>query len=230
MANLTDKLIGDDGLVFTGDLGAELNGDGAAALSSLDGNFSTTYPNFYEITAVAGSSAFSAGLAVGDTIYDDGTIVLAVGDDVKPYPKTPDCTISGWTTAPTKDEIEVTTFCDTNKTYRTGKADLAGTLTGRVSANSLTLSNKFFDTITEVLSADNATVSRVNNTGVYVILFASNIAGATPVSNEALLVVAGKTALSSFNFDVSLGSAQEFTANYKPFSGSKLQIIKVTAS
>jgi hypothetical protein len=121
------RLVGDDGFSKRIGFGAEIIGTAAAALPV----------GTYLIIAVAAVSAFPAnttGLAaaVGDiiTIETGITVTPAVGDDVVTLTLTDECDISSWMMDFSKDEIETTVLCDAIKVYRSGKADMAGTLSG----------------------------------------------------------------------------------------------------
>lgn len=64
-------------------------------------------------------------------IYSDGTITLATGDSVYPLIETSSCDINAWTLEFTKDETEVTTFCDNIKKYIiSDTSDATGSISG----------------------------------------------------------------------------------------------------
>ena len=121
------KLIGDDGKLVRAVKNAEIAGNGATALPV----------GVYLVTAVAASSGFPANttgtaIAAGDIIeVKTGiTITPEVGDDVISLTLTDQCDISSWSMDFSKEEVETTTFCDTIKTFRAGKADMSGSMAG----------------------------------------------------------------------------------------------------
>lgn len=122
------KLIGKDARFYRAAFGSEVLGDGATALPV----------GIYLVINVAGTSGFPAAAgtgadtAVGDVlVVNTGvTITPNTDDDVVEIDLTAMCDISAWTMEFSKDEVEVTTLCDLIKSYRAGKADMAGTADG----------------------------------------------------------------------------------------------------
>lgn len=122
------KFVGDDGFVKKATFGAEIAGDGVTPLPV----------GTYLITKVASSSAFPApalggtAAAPGDiiTVATGVTITPATDDDVVTLVLADQCDISSWAMEFSKEEIEVTTLCDSVKKYRAGKADMSGTMNG----------------------------------------------------------------------------------------------------
>lgn len=122
------KFVGDDGFVKKASFGSEIAGDGATALPV----------GVYLITKVAAASGFPTN-ALGGTAAAPGDIIVvetgititpAVDDDVVTLTLTDQCDVSSWSMEFTKEEIDVTTLCDTLKKYRAGKADMSGTING----------------------------------------------------------------------------------------------------
>jgi len=121
------RLTGDDGFSKKVAFGAEIIGNAATALPV----------GTYLIIAVAASSAFPANTtgidaAAGDilVVSTGDSITPAVGDNVVTLTLTDVCDVSSWQMEFSKDEIETTVLCDAIKTYRAGKADMAGTING----------------------------------------------------------------------------------------------------
>lgn len=123
------KFTGDDGFIKKAAFSTEIPGDGSTALP---------VPGTYLVTGVAGTSAFPApalggdAMAIGDILQlkTGDAVTPAVNDDVVTLTLTDQCDISSWTMEFTKEEIDVTTLCDIVKKYRTGKADMSGSLNG----------------------------------------------------------------------------------------------------
>lgn len=126
------KLVGNDGTVFRGVIGAEVEGDGIVVLAA----------GTYIITAVDASTAWPSAsgatgavdIEVGYLIEGGATtpIVPAVGDKYVPLTLTELCDISQWGLDYAADEIDVTTFCNSQKRYEKGKTDVQGSLSGIV--------------------------------------------------------------------------------------------------
>jgi hypothetical protein len=121
------RFVGDDGLLKKGTFGAVINGDAITALPV----------GLYLVLAKAAVSGFppatvGTAIAAGDFLdvkAGDG-IIPAVGDVVVTVTTEDLCDISSFTIPFTKEEIDVTTLCDTIKKYRDGKADMNGSMNG----------------------------------------------------------------------------------------------------
>jgi hypothetical protein len=123
------KFVGDDGFVKEATFGAEIAGDGATPLPA---------PGTYLVIKVAGASAFPAPASGGDSIAVGDILVLetgdaltpAIDDDVVTLSLADQCDVSSWAMEFSKEEIDTTTLCNSVKTYRAGKSDMAGTMNG----------------------------------------------------------------------------------------------------
>ena len=121
------RFVGDDGFVKKATFGAEILGDGLTPLPVGD----------YLVIKVAASSGFPSNtdgtaIAAGDVIKVQTGITITpnTDDDVVTLELSNQCDLSSWQMEFSKDEIEVTTLCDSVKTYRAGKSDMSGTLNG----------------------------------------------------------------------------------------------------
>jgi hypothetical protein len=123
------KLIGDDGFLSTATPGAEIAGDGLTALP--EGIYLITKVNSTTSGFPAPAGAGEAA-AVGDVLVvkTGVTITPETDDDVITLTLTDDCDISSFQMDFTKDEVEVTTQCNSTKFFRAGKSDMSGTLEG----------------------------------------------------------------------------------------------------
>lgn len=234
MAGINDasnRLIGNDGAVYLIDTQIEeVTGDDTKTLDELAGQGTASDKSgegFYKVTALADSDSAIVGLEIGDYFYNDGSLVLKAGDKVLPIAlinkTTEDTSIKGFEISLTKDKIELTTMADTMKTYRMGKADASGTMTGITTVKEDVLKNKFMDVI-DVSNTGSFTKKSQNNVPIYFVGFLNadkNIAEGT------LVAVVGRVDIESGNLGATVGNAQEFSAGFAPFSGDKLQIINI---
>mgnify|MGYP005797461811 FL=1 len=121
MADQTKRLVGKDGEVYAATKGTLIEGNGSTALT--DG--------YYIVAAVAStSSALPAGLQAGYVFKGSAEITPAEGDNVIPLTLTRKCDITSFSVEYSADEIDVTTLCDTQRSYRAGFTDATGTLEG----------------------------------------------------------------------------------------------------
>jgi len=121
-------LIGDDSMIFTGDLGdTEYTGDGqqtVAALAGVQPEESDVKRVMCVITAMAaGSSIFPEGLIVGDLFPALGTEIPGIGDKFKVLALAHVADASSWSLSITQGEIDVTRLNDKFRKYRLGKKD-----------------------------------------------------------------------------------------------------------
>jgi len=120
-------LIGDDSMIFTGDLSdEEFEGDDNQTIIELIGpNANFTAENIMcIITANGGSnSIFPIGLLKGELFPAIGTEVPAAGDKFRVLNLTHIADASSWSLAITQNEIDVTRLNDRFRKYRLGKKD-----------------------------------------------------------------------------------------------------------
>ena len=126
-------LVGDDSMIFTGDLGAtEYSGDGADTVAELIGNApgaKVTGNIMCVVTAIAASgSIFPAGLKAGELFPADGTEVPAAGDKFRLLTLAHVADAASWSLSITQAEIDVTRLNDRFRKYRLGKKDAQLTL------------------------------------------------------------------------------------------------------
>lgn len=234
----SNRTIGSDGLLFLKD-GAitELVGDGTKSLDELvkgtggtGGAGDKAGDGFYKITAVDTTASAFTGLGIGDYLYNDGKLVLKTGDKAVPILLTqtdePDTSIKGFEISFTRDKTELTTMSDKMKTYRMGKTDASGSMTGITTIGHDIIKNKFLD-ILDVAQDRTFTLSKQSNTPVY---FIGYINANKDVASGVLSAVVGRVDIESGNLGATAGSAQEFTANFATFSGDKLQLINIQPS
>jgi hypothetical protein len=124
-------LVGDDSIIFTGDIGAtEYVGNNTATVDSLLG---AAVPSegrrMLIVTARAtGDSIFPTGLTVGKLFPAIGAEVPKAGDKFKLLTLEAVADASSWSLGITQSEIDVTRLNDKFRKYRLGKKDASGTL------------------------------------------------------------------------------------------------------
>ena len=129
------RLAGDDGALQKASFGAEILGDGLAALPVP--TVSSVY-FAYLVIKIAAASAFPAPALGGDSIISGDILILKQGDSITPA--TDDnvvtldladrCDISSWGLEFSAAEIDATTLCDKIMKYIKGKVDASGTMAG----------------------------------------------------------------------------------------------------
>jgi hypothetical protein len=228
MANIT-KLIGSDGYVALGEIGSEVVGDAVKTLDELAGGVAAdgTGKGFWQVTGIAASgSVFNWTEAkVGDYFWDDGTLVPIVGDKAIQLPTSADTSIKSFEITLTADKIDTTTLTDDLKTYRMGRDDAAGTMTGVTTVGNEILSDRFLDRL-EVSTPGTFTINRKTKAPLY---FVGYLQG-EEISGETLVAIVGKIEPEGFTYGATDGSAQEFSSGFAPTAGDKLQKINITVA
>ena len=125
-------LVGDDSMIFTGDLGPALEGDGTRTIAEIAGpQDSSAGVNriMCVIIARASDSIFPEGINAGELFPALGTEVPATGDRFRVLDLTHIADASGWSLSVTQGEIDVTRLIDRFRKYRLGKKDAQLSLT-----------------------------------------------------------------------------------------------------
>lgn len=200
MAEETKRLVGKDGEVYAATKGALIEGSGSTALT--DG--------YYIVAAVASaSSALPAGLQAGYVFKGSPEITPAEGDNVIPLTLARKCDITSFSVEYSADEIDVTTLCDTQRSYRAGFTDATGTLEGVTTIGlSEYLMEKFIPIIEQ--TGETVEVTEINGDALIVrLVLNKQSAGGTVMSYFAPI------ALTSYNIGASVDDAQTYTANFR---------------
>lgn len=200
MAEETKRLVGKDGEVYAATKGALVEGNGSTALT--DG--------YYIVAAVAStSSALPAGLQAGYVFKGSAEITPAEGDNVIPLTLARKCDITSFSVEYSADEIDVTTLCDTQRSYRAGFTDATGTLEGVTTIGlSEYLMEKFIPIIEQ--TGETVEVTEINGDALIVrLVLNKQTAGGTVMSYFAPI------ALTSYNIGASVDDAQTYTANFR---------------
>ena len=200
MADQTKRLVGKDGEVYAATKGTLVEGNGSTALT--DG--------YYIVAAVAStSSALPAGLQAGYVFKGSAEITPAEGDNVIPLTLARKCDITSFSVEYSADEIDVTTLCDTQRSYRAGFTDATGTLEGVTTIGlSEYLMEKFIPIIEQ--TGETVEVTEINGDALIIrLVLNKQTAGGTVMSYFAPI------ALTSYNIGASVDDAQTYTANFR---------------
>ena len=200
MADQTKRLVGKDGEVYVATKGTLIEGNGSTALT--DG--------YYIVAAIAAtSSALPAGLQPGYVFKGSAEITPAEGDNVIPLTLTKKCDVNNFSVEYSADEIDVTTLCDSERSYRAGFTDATGTLEGVTTINvSEYLMSRFIPIIEQ--TGETVTVSEIDGSSLIMRLVLNKAsAGGTVMSYFAPI------ALTSYNLGASVDDAQTYTANFR---------------
>lgn len=195
------RLIGRDGDVYSVKKGSPVNGDGTTELK--DG--------YYVATSIGEDSALPKGLETGYPFKATSGMIPKSGDVVIPLELTKRCDIRNFSIEYNADEIDVTTLCDDEKTYRAGFVDASGSMEGVTTIDvSEDLLNKFVPIVTEDTSVSEVEISEINNDPLLVKLdLNAEKAGGDVMSYFASVVV------TSYNIGATVDDAQTFTANFR---------------
>jgi hypothetical protein len=221
------KLIGSDGYVTLGEVPAAVVGDAIKTLDELAGGAAASGEGkgFWQVSTIATSGTVLTNLSVGDYFWDDGTLVPIVGDDVIQLPKVADTSIKSFEITLTADKIDTTTLTDELKTYRMGRDDAAGSMTGVTSVSNEILSDRFLDRV-NVTTPGTFVKTEKTKDPMY---FVGYLQG-DEISGETLVAIVGKIEVEGFTYGATDGSAQEFTSGFAPTAGDKLQKVNVTVA
>jgi hypothetical protein len=149
-------LTGAQGTIYTASIGTDTNGDGETPLT----------PGLYLINTVGGTTGWPASADPDAADITAGYILrVRTGDSITPeagdsysaLTLTERCDVSSWTLPFTADQIEVTTFCNTVKTYAKGKADATGSISGFVKIGTTTGEDGFLRQFIDVVQQDGDT-------------------------------------------------------------------------
>lgn len=200
MADQTKRLVGKDGEVYAATKGTLIEGNGSTALT--DG--------YYIVAAVAAtSSALPTGLQAGYVFKGSAEITPAEGDNVIPLTLTKKCDITNFSVEYSADEIDVTTLCDTQRSYRAGFTDATGSLEGVTTINvSEYLMSKFIPIVTQ--TGETVEVAEIDGeTLIMRLVLNKQSAGGDVMSYFAPIAV------TSYNIGATVDDAQTYTANFR---------------
>lgn len=198
MAGQTKRLVGKDGEVYAATKGELVEGNGTTPLSD----------SYYIVTEIAASSsALPAGLQPGYVFKGSATIIPAEGDKVVPLILTKKCDITNFSVEYSADEIDVTTLCDSERSYRAGFTDATGSLEGVTTINiSEYLMSKFIPIVTQ--TGDTVEVTEIDGDALLMRLVLNKKDG-------DILSYFAPIAVTSYNIGATIDDAQTYTANFR---------------
>ena len=200
MAGETKRLVGKDGEVYAATKGTLVEGNGTTPLTD----------SYYIVAAIAAtSSALPTGLQTGYVFKGSAEITPAEGDNVIPLTLTRKCDITNFSVEYSADEIDVTTLCDTQRSYRAGFTDATGTLEGITTINvSEYLMSKFIPIVTQ--TGETVEVTEIDGeTLIMRLVLNKQSAGGDVMSYFAPIAV------TSYNIGATVDDAQTYTANFR---------------
>lgn len=198
MAEKTKRLVGKDGEVYSAVKGLPIEGNGSTALTD----------NYYIVSEiVASGSALPEGLQPGYVFKGSTTITPAEGDKVVPITLTKKCDITNFSVEYSADEIDVTTLCDSERSYRAGFTDATGSLEGVTTINiSEYLMSKFIPIVTQ--TGDTVEVTEIDGDNLLMRLVLNKKDG-------DILSYFAPIAVTSYNIGATVDDAQTYTANFR---------------
>lgn len=200
----TKRLIGKDGKLYTLTKGTELT---TGALTE----------GYYVVTGVATTgSGLPTGATVGYPIYTSATsgniITLGSGDKVKKLTLAEQCDLRSGSLEFTNEEIDITTLCDTTKTYRAGFSEAQGSFEGITTIGvSETFINKFIPVVTQTSDESTVTLSDVNGDPLYMLM---EVNSESTVGEDIAMYFAPITML-SYSAGAQVEGEQAFTSNFR---------------
>lgn len=215
-----DRLIGDYGKYATGVLGADVT------------TGTLTADTLYVVKAVGTTSQIPTGSEAKYVFLADGTedLTSSGGDIVAPFTITDSCDFSAWSLEFTKDETEVTTFCDTQKKYLVGKTDATGNAEG-ITTIGITdkdggLANKFIDIVRQAGPGATVTIDKIDDANIYAFLYTQEDQSSGE-TEQFWLVPASVT---SYNAGATLGDSQSFSSGFRiaPDDTVEPQLVNIT--
>jgi len=204
------RFTGDNGYGQDVDFGAEIAGDGATPLPV----------GVYMVISVATVTGFPPATA-GEDIAEGDILVVKTGDVITPATNddvvtlelTDKCDLASWTMEFSKEEIDVTTLCDSVKTYRAGKADMAGTMNGVFVAGLTDAVDGDLQEFIDIVRQDGATSWDKYEQQEEIKLGFFYINNDTNIADEMFVAAPYQTYGMSLGGE--MGSAQSFTANFR---------------
>lgn len=200
MAEKTKRLVGKDGEVYSAVKAAPVDGNGSTALT--DG--------YYIVSSIASSgSTLPEGLQPGYVFKGSTTITPAEGDKVVPLTLTKKCDITNFSVEYSADEIDVTTLCDSERSYRAGFTDATGSLEGVTTIGiSEYLMSKFIPIVTQ--TNESVTVTEIDGEALIMRLVLNKQA-----AGGDILSYFAPIAVTSYNIGATVDDAQTYTANFR---------------
>lgn len=215
-----ERLVGDYGKYAQATIGSEVS-TGTLTENAL-----------YVVVTVGGSSTLPPGVEAKYVFMADGTEdITASGDVVREFTIVDDCSMQGWSLSFTKDEGDVTTFCDNIKKYLVGKSDATGTANGVTTIGNTDadggLANRFIDIVRQAGPGASVTIDKVDDAAVYAFLYTQDDNSSGETEQYYLVPVS----ITSFNAGATVGAeGQTFDSGFRiaPDSLVEPQLVSIT--
>ena len=151
-----NRLIGEDGGLYTVALGTEIEGDGTSTFATLGGS-----AGWHQVTAQADSGSQSAEVNIGDLFYVAAdTLVLADDESIQPVRFAEISQVVSWSFGISRPEIDLTTLADTTRVFRFGRDEWSGEMTGIVEIEYRELLKRFVRQVNISASGTHTVVPR----------------------------------------------------------------------
>ena len=171
-----------------------------------------TLGEWYLPTVIDPSTGFDANAEVGYLFQSDGTETLVGSDVCKLLTMTTLCDIQNWKLDFTKDDIEVTTLCDSQKKYLPAKSDVAGSSTGVFKIGITDAVNGIQNAFVDIVQASGTyAINKLNDSSIYVKLITQEATD----SGETEQFYFAPISFSTFGQGATSGEAQTFEASFK---------------
>jgi len=213
------KLIGSDGALHIGSLGAEIS------------TGTLTQDEWYLVTAVGASSGFPYGATAGFFYKGQGE-TLGTGDKAMPWVGEQFCDITTWSLEFAKDMIDVSTFCSTVREKRAGKTDCSGTIEGVFTTELTSKDGGFLSQFVDIVrqNPDGTTEYSVSlGSGEIMLVFLYADAKAND-AGEVVAFYAAPIELTGFSASAGSEDAQAFSSPFgiAPHPNFGLQYVEYT--
>lgn len=199
----TKRLTGRDGKVYQATKSAVVTGNGTTTLTK--GTF------YVPLKIAATSSGFPANAQVGVPLVGDGASAPTSAEDYISLTLQSQCDVTSAGVEFEKDEIDITTLCDSIMTYAAGFTDATGTIEGITTLN---LSEPFIAKFVPVQiqsSTGAITATAQNDDTVLLVIELNKIDNSD--ANRALFIA--PITINSYNIEATINEAQTYTSGFR---------------
>lgn len=197
------RLVGADGKLLTGIFGADLIVGEVLVAGT-----------WYKVIGVENAgSALPLGVAEGYLFKATGGEELVGADIVQEFESVSMCDIQTWSLEFSKAEIEVTTMCDSQKAYRTGKTDVTGSIEGVMTMDITDGTNGFLNQFVTIVHQDAGTytIEVAEDGEMYVMLYVDS----TDVVGEKEAFYFCPVSVNGFSASAGGEDAQTFSSPFR---------------
>lgn len=198
----TKRLTGRDGKVYQAAKSTVITGDGTTTL---------TKGTFYVPLTIGTTSGFPANAQVGVPFVAAGTETPAADETYISLTLNSQCDVTSAGVEFEKDEIDITTLCDSIMTYAAGFTDATGTIEGITTLN---LSEPFIAKFVTVQVQDSTgaiTTTAQNDDTVLLVIELNKIDNSD--ANRALFIA--PITINSYNIEATINEAQTYTSGFR---------------